>query len=156
MIFFFLKENLEIVAPSGIKGMKMKSCIDSQQLKNSVQDSILLTSTICCKKFKLLGPVQFCSSPCPLGFSLNCIFSPRFSQLFALQHIGFSKSFYTTRLLVVFLARKSFDLKPKCPCESFGKQGDRERSTIIPPSCQTFPSSLSPSRCRIGVTLEYN
>ena len=74
MIFCFLKENLEIVAPGGIKGMKMKSCIDSQQLKNSVQDSILLTSTICCKIFKLLGPVQFCSNPCPLGFSLNCIF----------------------------------------------------------------------------------
>ena len=70
MIFFFLKENLEIVAPSGIKGMKMKSCIDSQQLKNSVWDSILLTSTICCKKFKLLGQVQFCSNSCPLGFSL--------------------------------------------------------------------------------------
>lgn len=74
-MIFFLKENLEIVAPGGIKGMEMKSCIDSQHLKNSVLDPILLTSTTWYKKFKLLGPLQLCSNMCPLGFSLNCIFS---------------------------------------------------------------------------------
>ena len=96
LLFFFLKENLEIVAPGGIKGMEMKSCIDSQQLKNSVWDSILLTFTIRYKKFKLLGLLQLCSNPCPLGFSPNCIFFLRFSQLFALECIDFPENFYTT------------------------------------------------------------
>lgn len=74
-MIFFLKENLEIVAPGGIKGMEMKPCINSQHLKNSVLDPILLTSTTWYKKNSSFWAQFSFTVMCPLCFSPNGIFS---------------------------------------------------------------------------------